>query len=118
MVTCVSVVLPTRAPPWYTQPLPRAPPTPIAPLPTVGKTAYPTASEKIFSMPGSFSLNLAMTGGTSSWARAALGARANKPASPIRARARKAKQPELATQHLVKRGVVAVTRIPLDGGQG
>src|SRR4029434_4992432 len=43
-----------------TTPEPAAPPTPIAPLPTVGKTAYPTALSKNRERPGSAFFETAM----------------------------------------------------------
>src|SRR2546425_8894050 len=80
-----------RLPRSYTYPLPRAPPIPNPALPTEGKTAYPCAVAKNFSIPGSTFSNSAIAFATSCWAWSVPAAASPSIAATTQRRAKRAR---------------------------
>src|SRR2546427_10420066 len=101
-----------RLPRSYTSPLPRAPPIPNPALPTEGKTAYPCAVAKNFSIPGSTFSNSAIAFATSCWAWSVPAAASPSIAATTQRRAKRARLLGVDTAHPAL-GVAAAGRRPL-----
>src|SRR2546427_6833319 len=101
-----------RLPRSYTSPLPRAPPIPNPALPTEGKTAYPCAVAKNFSIPGSTFSNSAIAFATSCWAWSVPAAGSPSIAATTQRRAKRARLLGVDTAHPAL-GVAAAGRRPL-----
>src|SRR2546426_425213 len=101
-----------RLPRSYTYPLPRAPPIPNPALPTEGKTAYPCAVAKNFSIPGSTFSNSAIAFATSCWAWSVPAAGSPSIAATTQRRAKRARLLGVDTAHPAL-GVAAAGRRPL-----
>src|SRR5438093_8335810 len=101
-----------RRPRSYTYPLPRAPPIPNPALPTEGKTAYPCAVAKNFSIPGSTFSNSAIAFATSCGAWSVPAAGSPSIAATTQRRAKRARLLGVDTAHPAL-GVAAASRRPL-----
>src|SRR2546427_6101083 len=101
-----------RLPRSYTSPLPRAPPIPNPALPTEGKTAYPCAVAKNFSIPGSTFSNSAIAFATSCWAWSVPAAGSPSIAATTQRRAKRARLLGGDTAHPPLGGAAARRRPP------